>query len=204
MAPPLRTRLTRALGALAAASAAGVAGWTVTDALERRDTFCVSCHLSEDVPLHIEKFEDARAVPPASLVAAHAAAGLAEREDGGFRCIDCHGGSGPWGRTRIKLVSAHDAFWYAVGHFDEPREMRWPLRDEDCAKCHVSFDETAHGGADPRFHELAVHNVDLGVACVECHVSHPKGGLAEHYFLHPDRVRSQCARCHPEFEEGQG
>ena len=81
--------------------------------------------------------------------------------------------------------------------------MRWPLRDEDCRKCHASFDG---GGAEPwrapRFHELGAHNAELGVACVECHLAHEAGGDPEADFLHATQVRSQCARCHAEFEEG--
>ena len=63
--------------------------------------------------------------------------------DAVFRCIDCHGGTSPLGRVRVKALAAKDAFWYIVGHFEEPDGMRWPLWDEDCLKCHTVFDETA-------------------------------------------------------------
>ena len=191
------------LAAALAAAAAGAAGWTITDRLEQDDAFCVSCHLTPDVPLHAENHADWLARPAVSLAVAHAAAGNDARGDGAFRCIDCHGGTGAVGRARVKLLSARDGFWYAVGRFEEPEGMRWPLWDEDCSRCHGSFEEVGSGDAatpDPAFHELAVHNTDLGVACVECHVSHERGGLAEHDFLHPQQVRAQCARCHPEFE----
>ena len=82
--------------------------------------------------------------------------------------------------------------------------MRWPLWDEDCSQCHDRFDES-----DPRtwetarFHQLPVHNVELGIACVECHRAHPEGDEDNH-FLSVTWVRTQCARCHTEFEEGSG
>ncbi len=181
-------------------------GWVVTDRLEEDDAFCVSCHLSEGVPLHEEKGADFARLPPQTLAAAHTLAGYEARaEDPAFRCIDCHGGTGAVGRLRVKLLSAKDAFWYVVGRFDEPERMHWPLWDADCRKCHESFEEgPVESWRDPEFHELSVHNVELGVACVECHLSHDLGGLADRDFLHPAHVRSQCIRCHPEFEEDPG
>ena len=82
--------------------------------------------------------------------------------------------------------------------------MRWPLWDEDCNQCHTGFDDTeAQPWASPRFHQLAVHNVELGVDCVECHLSHEVGGNPAAFFVHASHVRGQCARCHAEFEEGE-
>ena len=82
--------------------------------------------------------------------------------------------------------------------------MAFPLWDEDCAKCHASFDESdPEPWRTPRFHQLAVHNVELGVDCVTCHASHEADGNPDHAFLNATRVRSQCALCHPEFEEGE-
>jgi hypothetical protein len=80
--------------------------------------------------------------------------------------------------------------------------MRWPLWDEDCTKCHGRFDESEpEAWENPRFHQLSVHNVALGVDCVECHSSHAPGGDPVHHFLRATEVRKQCARCHSEFEE---
>jgi len=80
--------------------------------------------------------------------------------------------------------------------------MRWPLWDEDCVKCHARFDETTpEDWESPRFHELPVHNVELGVARVECHGGHAEGGDPQAHFVRAPAVRAQCARCHAEFEE---
>lgn len=189
-----------AIGLLAAAVAAPT-GWLVTDQLEQDDAFCVSCHLDVETPLHEQKLADFRGRPPVALAAAHAAAGNDAAADGAFRCIDCHGGTGLLGRARVKALSAKDAFWYVVGRFDEPDQMHWPLWDADCRKCHQSYTATSGASADPLFHEVAEHNTELPVTCVECHRSHDREGLASHYFVVPDVVRSQCARCHLEFEE---
>jgi hypothetical protein len=186
------------LTACLAGAASAPAGWWVTDRLEEDNDFCVACHLEPGVPLHREKHEALNRVPPPTLASAHAVAGWDERA---FRCIDCHGGAGFLGKARVKMLSAKDAFWYAVGRFDEPDEMHWSLHDADCTKCHSSFEEREREpGRDPLFHELAVHNAELGVACALCHLSHDEGGLADHHQLHAGEVRAQCAACHPEFE----
>jgi nitrate/TMAO reductase-like tetraheme cytochrome c subunit len=208
----------RAVAVVAAAAVAAPAGWLATDHLERDDDFCNACHLEPGVPLHIEIRREYDARPAVTLAAAHARPEASEprratgepayqpRSPGseGFRCIDCHGGVGFVGRARVKMLAAKDAFWYLVGHFEEPTEMRWPLWDRDCLRCHPTFDtRVAAEWETPRFHQLPVHNVDLGVACVSCHPAHGPGGAPEAHFLHVTRVRTECARCHPEFEEGQ-
>jgi hypothetical protein len=197
-------RLAR-LGAAALAVVLGAAvAWLGSDRLERRSRFCISCHLDADTPLHIDLFEDFGTPPPEMLAAAHAAAG--HREDAQpFRCIDCHGGTGLLGRARVKLLSVRDAFWYAVGRFEEPEGMRWPLWDADCRKCHDAFEDRRAAFGDPLFHELPAHQGGgFAVRCVECHLAHEPGALPAHDFLVPAVVRGQCARCHPEFEEEAG
>jgi formate-dependent nitrite reductase cytochrome c552 subunit len=193
-------RVALAVAALLAAVVAGPAGWLVSDRLERDNDFCVACHLPDGSRLHAAKRKDLGHWPPATLAAAHGMAGV--REGGalrGFRCIDCHGGTGALGRARVKLLSARDALLYASGRFGEPEVMGWPLRDDDCRRCHEGFEERAPApGADPAFHELAVHNAALGVACVDCHLVHDAGALPEHDFLHPEHVRARCAACHPQ------
>jgi len=184
------------------------AGWIVTDRLERNNDFCVSCHLAPDRPLHAENGRDFQRRPAGSLAGLHAAARVERPGDDSrtpFRCIDCHGGTSPVGRLRVKALAARDAFWYVVGHFEEPTGMHWSLWDEDCLKCHAAFDESdVEPWQSPRFHQLPVHNTALGVACVECHGVHEVRGNPEMQFLHAPSVRSQCARCHSEYEEDMG
>jgi len=190
-----------ALGLLLGASL-GAVGWLVTDHLEQDDDFCNACHVSTGAALHAEIRRDYDARPAASLSARHAAARVSGRADGAFRCIDCHGGKSFAGRLRVKALAAKDALVYLSGRFEEPETMRWPLWDEDCSACHASFETAGDASGSPGFHELAVHNVDLGVACVECHSAHEPGGNPGAFFLRAAFVRAQCARCHSEFEAG--
>ncbi len=188
---------------------AAPAGWMISDRLEARNDFCTSCHLAADAsngphagtPLHRAIRRDFDARPPLSLASAHAAAGVEGRPDPAFRCIDCHQGTGALGRARVKALAAKDAFFYLLGWFEEPRSMSHPLQDSDCRKCHSGFEEPSSEaeGATPRFHALPVHNAKLGVGCVECHQSHERGGEEASHFLRADALRTQCARCHSEF-----
>ncbi len=193
-----------ALGAVLALLG-GPLGWVVSDRIEQNNDFCTSCHLTREIPLHREIRSDFDATQPGVLAAVHGAARWPRSEAAAdprdFRCIDCHGGTSLVGRARVKALALRDLFWYVTGHFEEPTGMRWPLWDEDCAKCHSSFEESEPDPwASPRFHQLAVHNVDLGVDCVECHQVHRAGGNPDAFFVRAAWVRGQCARCHAEFE----
>jgi hypothetical protein len=196
-------RWTRHLSILALAGVVlAAAGWLATDALERDNDFCNACHIRPDLPLHLEIRRDFDLRPAESLAALHAATPVEGRPAApSFRCIDCHGGVGLMGRARVKALAAKDAFWWMVGHFGEPEEMHWPLLDADCRQCHAEFAERGTGFGDPAFHDLPVHNVDLGVGCVECHRAHGPGGNSSANFLHPVALRLQCAACHTEFQD---
>jgi len=201
MAKPVRWQVGLVLGCAVLAPL----GWLATERLEARNDFCNACHLPSGEPLHRAIRDDFVSLPASTLAAAHATAGNAERADGGFRCIDCHGGASIIGRVRVKALAAKDALAWATGRFEEPAGMRWPLWDEDCRQCHAEFDPPVREAwQSPAFHELAVHNVELGVNCVECHASHERSAPIAPYFLDAVRVRSQCARCHLEFEEASG
>lgn len=179
--------------------------WLVTDRLEARNDFCNACHLSSGVPLHRAVRDDFVALPAPTLAAAHAVAGNAARGDGEFRCIDCHGGASFVGKARVKALAARDAAVWLTGRFEEPVGMRWPLWDEDCGQCHSEFGSAGREAwQSPAFHELALHNVELGVNCIECHAAHERIAPDAPYFLDAVQVRSQCARCHSEFEEVNG
>ena len=181
----------------------GVVSWTVSDRVERENEFCLGCHLTPDVRLHEAIGRDFEHRPPASLAARHAEVGVADREDEGFRCIDCHGGTSWPGRLRVKVLAATDAARYFTGHFDEPERMPWPLWDEDCRKCHKSFDHAGTAEWDERpFHEGIGHRDNLGVACVDCHRVHDTGVDPDAHFLRASHVRTQCARCHSDFQDG--
>ena len=190
------------LAAIAGAVMAPV-GWFGTDYLEQDNDFCNACHLEPGVPLHVDIRRDFDSRPSSSLAGLHGASRHPGRsgEAAAFRCIDCHGGVGPLGKARTKLLAAKEGFFWLVGHFDEPTEMAWPLLDEDCKQCHSDFSAAEERAAEPNppFHALSVHNVALGMSCVSCHSSHEPGGLEDLYYLHPAQVRERCAECHSDF-----
>jgi nitrate/TMAO reductase-like tetraheme cytochrome c subunit len=178
----------------------GPTGWFVTDALERDNDFCNACHLTEAVPLHIDIRHEFDAVTPVNLAGVHGGALVDSRagDAAAFRCIDCHGGTGFLGRAKVKVLAAKDTFWWLTGHFEEPTEMVWPLEEADCRKCHGRFAVKAGDFEAPAFHDIALHNVELGVGCVECHLVH-RPGDETNYSLDAAHTRKQCARCHSEY-----
>lgn len=192
---------------LAGLVAAVSAGWFATDALEANNDFCTACHLPTGSVLHQELRESFDAQPVHNLAGVHGAA-KREYEFGvrAFRCIDCHGGVGWVGRVKVKLLAAKDAMVWATGDFDEPDHMEYPLGEADCRQCHREFSlevdaELAAEVEFIRFHGSSVHNVDLGVVCVECHSVHVGGDDKATFYLEATSVRQQCARCHSEYQE---
>ena len=83
--------------------------------------------------------------------------------------------------------------------------MRWPLWDEDCREVPRELRRGAATTSWARrgFHELAVHNVELGVGCVECHRAH--AGRRRSRRVLPGHA-ARCARSAPavirEFAQG--
>jgi hypothetical protein len=194
------------LVAIAAAASAPL-GWWASDRLEANDAFCTSCHLANGTPLHQSNAADFAALPAASLAVAHAVAGNDARADGAFRCIDCHGGTGLAGRARVKALSLRDGLIYLTGRFDEPHGMAWPLRDEDCRKCHTEFASASAASESwepPAFHALPVHNRALGVSCVTCHLAHERAIRVRCVCPSAARVqRDRLSGGHPGLRDGR-
>lgn len=202
---PAQSKLAILVSGAAFAVLLATAGWWGTDQLEQRNEFCNACHLDgwfEGTPMHTVHRDQFAERAPTSLAAAHAVAGNDARlEDPAFRCIDCHGGVGFLGKARVKALAAKDLFSWVVGDFEEPEGMHWPLREDDCRQCHSRFDVKAGEFDDPAFHDLGVHNQDLGIDCAECHTVHEIGVDSNRWFLNASDVRQQCARCHSEMAE---
>jgi hypothetical protein len=176
--------------ALVVALAGAPVGWLVSDHFEAQNEFCVSCHLDASTPLHDAKMKDLLGEPASSLVAAHHAA------KPGFRCFDCHGGASFPNQLRVKAVAARDAFAYLLGRFEEPKTMAHPLWNEDCAKCHASYQPAR----DDAFHAIGVHNLpEFEYECVKCHQAHPTGRQASLDFLEREALVAVCQNCHEEF-----
>ena len=198
---PMGSKRSILIGMVVLGTVMAPTGWIVSDALERNNDFCTACHNADGTRLHSQIRHDFDGRPAHNLSALHAGAGAPKRaERSATRCIDCHGGVGLAGRAKIKALAARDALVWLTGNFSEPTEMKHPLGDADCRQCHASFVEQAPDFGAAPFHSIAVHNVELGLDCVECHQAHEADGAAESYFLRPEHVRAQCARCHSEFQ----
>ncbi len=162
--------------------------------LERDNRFCIACHRPDGQRLHGELFDRYEAKPPVNLSAARAAAKNAAK------CIDCHGGLGVVGRSRILFIAAWDSLRYVAGRFGEPERMAVPLRDPDCVQCHTDYnvgpwpEGGQAGGRD--FHKHPDHRV-LPITCVDCHTSHVRGD-PRIAFLENAVVLPLCRRCHKE------
>jgi len=170
--------------------AAPLVGWHVTDHLESDDSFCISCHLDPETPLHQTKYRDFNGEPARNLAALHATG-----VDGGIRCIDCHGGASFPNKLRVKTVAGLDSLRWLVGAFDEPTHMRHPLWDEDCTQCHARI-ETRR---EDDFHAIQAHvGPGFEVRCVGCHTAHPTDGEPSLAFLQREPVAAVCTTCHEE------
>jgi nitrate/TMAO reductase-like tetraheme cytochrome c subunit len=175
----------------------GVAGWGVSDRLEQRNDFCVSCHLPDGARLHAETRENFDRVIPLNLAGVHGRGWVEEREDSAFRCIDCHAGSGAAERTKIKLLAARDAVRYAFGSFAEPEGMPFALSGETCLGCHPTFRHSAAPGWTVQaYHGHPDHDGEAAPSCVSCHAVHEEDGDAFAYFMARPRVIARCRECH--------
>ncbi|MGH0033938.1 MAG: hypothetical protein ACQGVK_02805 [Myxococcota bacterium] len=191
----MRWRWPAAAGLLGAFAALA---WVASDRLEQRNDFCNACHLPGGTPLHLEVREDFDRVIPISLAGVHGRGWVEDREDSAFRCIDCHAGSGPLERLQVKLLAARDGVRYALGRFEEPHGMPFPLSPDTCRRCHPTFRRSAAPGWTlAAYHGRAAHDDAAdGPRCVACHAVHEVDGDAFAYFMARPRVDRQCRGCH--------
>ena len=168
-------------------------------AKERDNRFCVSCHLSEEKPLHEEKFNRFLASASRDLAGVHHAKKA-------VICIDCHGGADLPMRLQVWAVAAYDTVKFLAGRFKEPDHMRLPLRDKECSQCHTPIlksvpklsaeqEEALEGRVADSYHGIKDHDT-VKVACVRCHTSHTADGGAKTQFLARPRVQPICLECH--------
>jgi predicted CXXCH cytochrome family protein len=189
---PLRGVLVR--GAAALVGLVGLATLFLMGlaAKERDNTFCVSCHL------HEAKFERFVSMPFADLTGPHHAKDV--------RCIDCHGGADLGMRLRVWTVAGIDTVRFLVGRYQEPEEMRLPLRSKECSQCHtpilknvpalsVEEEEALEGRAGSAYHAIRGHD-SVRVVCTRCHTSHTTDSEPRLQFIARQRVEPICRECH--------
>ena len=154
----------------------------VVYSFEKRDTFCIACHL------HEKKYKEftAQQSVQVSLAAKHHA-------PKGVRCIDCHKGEGFWERLGVLTIAGFDTVVYFVGIHKEPQHLRFPLDNTTCLKCHEK-DLIPKGSYSTNYHDLTPH-ANLSLRCAQCHLAHPRGN-PQHVFLNESEVIPICKRCH--------
>lgn len=163
--------------------------------LENRDPFCASCHTQPEV----EYFERTLA-PPSDLASAHAPAGI--------RCIDCHSGAGPLGRTVSLRQGASDLAAYLSGEFGQPAETTHPVGDPGCVKCHAQPSAVAELSArvedisSSHYHyteytaEWRVRQPDPRGSCAVCHLGHALEALPGQGYTVNAATQASCDACH--------
>jgi predicted CXXCH cytochrome family protein len=156
--------------------------------LENQDSFCASCHTEPETTFFARSQKN-----PTDLASAHAAEKIA--------CIDCHSGSGTFGRIVGLQQGARDLFNYARGDYHRPAITTNPLGDETCVKCHAQILAAREGGSRAmnghyHFYLVAWQTTDKSAAhCATCHTAHTTG-LASLKFMAQGKVGKLCEDCH--------
>ncbi len=181
------------IGLPVAGAAAFAAGLAATDYLEKDNTFCIACHLSNSQRLHQGKYTTFFPVDGAiiTLAAAHH-----RGSDTPFRCVDCHNGTTFADKLRIKAQAARDTVAYFLSDFEEPEQMRFSLGNRLCLKCHIPA--TKRPKKAEAFHS-AKHHRQLPFVCYECHTAH-RQAKSEMGFLKREIVQPLCDRCHAQLQ----
>jgi hypothetical protein len=167
----------------------GIGGVGIALALENQDAFCAACHTEPEQVY----YQESRQSVPSTLAAFHA------QEKTG--CIDCHSGSGIFGRSVGLQQGAHDLSAFLSGSYNRPAVTTNPLKDESCLKCHSNV--IAQPRAVPRAMNGHYHaflqrwqSLDPNAArCTTCHITHSKGSASLH-FMAQGKVALVCDGCH--------
>ena len=130
---------------------------------------------------------------PTTLAAYHAGKGTA--------CIDCHSGSGAFGRAVGLEQGAHDLAAYLSGDYHKPAVTTNLLGDPACLKCHANLPATSQGADESmngHYHRYLAQwqAIDPNAAhCTTCHSAHTKG-LDGLQFMAQGKVAQVCNSCH--------
>lgn len=167
---------------LALVTAAGGTAYALN--LENRDAFCASCHTEPESQF----YQNSSQTPSTTLAAFHFQKNV--------RCIDCHSGSGVFGRLQGLEQGAQDLIAYESGNYRHPAITTNPLGDGSCLKCHAEV--TRNNSFNNHFHVFLAQwqSIDSNAAhCVDCHTSHSAAQEAQGY-LTVATVQQECQACH--------
>ena len=161
-------------------------GFAFAATQEQQDAFCASCHTQPETTFYQRSLDPT----PTDLASFHY-----QQKD--TRCIDCHSGTGVFGRVGAELLGAHNALAWYTHTAAQPAKLTVPIGDGNCLKCHaqVTSDRTMNN----HFHYFLSRwqSVDPNAAnCVTCHSSHTQDGTSADQFLNEQRTTNQCDACH--------
>ncbi len=192
-----------ALGAILAGS-----GFTYAASQETHDVFCASCHTQPESTF----YKRSTSSQPVDLASYHTTQKT--------RCIDCHSGSGIFGRMQAELLGARNAVRWYTNTATQPAKYTYPISDTNCLKCHQAVTQrgivpqqtvTIPGvrgggegegegeGRNNHWHEFLARwqasDANAG-SCASCHPGHSTGSSAQEGFQNPQTTQNTCNACH--------
>jgi nitrate/TMAO reductase-like tetraheme cytochrome c subunit len=191
----------------------GAGGFLFAASQEAHDSFCASCHTQPESTF----FERSTANPPTDLASLHASKNTL--------CINCHSGSGIFGRIGAEMLGARNAVKWYTGTAIQPAVLSVPIGDQNCLKCHQAI--TTRGfspqeqitmpggvtggregeGRNNHWHEFLSRWQSTSASagtCVSCHAGHSLNGAAQTGFMAAQNVEITCDGCHQVLREGEG
>ena len=186
-----------------------IAGFTFAATQEQHDSFCASCHTEPESTFVTRSI----AAQPADLASFHTTQQV--------KCIDCHSGVGATGRISAELMGARNALLWYSGRAQQPAVLTFPIRDENCLKCHTDVLQTRftpkeqitvpglrggrESGPNNHWHTFLSRwqatDASAG-ACTSCHGGHPTDGAAATGFMVSTAVEQECNACHQVMRRG--
>ena len=166
-----------------------IGGTGLALALENQDPFCASCHTQPETT-YVQRASQSR---PTDLASYHTQKAT--------RCIECHSGSGMWGRVDGLKQGAHDLSSYIRGNYHSPAITTQPLGDEACLKCHVKIYARPAGAGKAGTNHYHFYLPQWRLAdsdapqCIACHPPHTTG-LEGLKFMPQGKVGKLCEDCH--------
>ncbi len=127
--------------------------------------------------------------PSLDLATAHAHA------DEPVRCVGYHGGVGPVARPGVLYrLAVWDAVKWVSGRYSRPGQIRHPLPDINCGRCHE--ESAVEPGFKNHFHSMLHSAEGPALRCVSCHLAHDASADARKVYIREPVVFPVCNACH--------
>ena len=170
---------------------------------ESNDPFCASCHTQPETT-YFQRSTDGQLVDMASYHTTKKT-----------KCIDCHSGSGIFGRVQAELLGARNAFKYYTKTAVQPAVLTYPIKASNCLKCHQNVTSNSYspkqqisvpGGIRSSEEARVGHwhvflfrwqlSSSKAGSCVNCHSGHSTSVNAQNGYLNDQNVEATCEGCH--------